>query len=81
MERWQPLLTADDRLGIFDLRLSKIFRMGTDGRYRTSINFDLNNALNANYELAVNNTSGPSWQNPLNIMDARLFKISAQFDF
>jgi hypothetical protein len=72
------------RANQLDLRFSKIFRMG-GGRYRASINFDLNNALNANYVLAVNNTYSTfgqnSWQNPLNIMDARLFKIGAQFDF
>jgi hypothetical protein len=68
------------RANQLDLRFSKIFRMG-NGRYRAMINVDLNNALNANYVLAANNSYGVSWQNPLNIMDARLFKIGGQFDF
>ena len=69
------------RANQLDLRFSKIFRMGQGGRYRTSLNFDLANALNSSDVLAFNNTYGPSWTNALNIMDARLFKISAQFDF
>ncbi len=56
-------------------------------RYRVSINFDLANALNANYYLGQNGTWGtagapaPSWLAPLNIIDARLFKFGGQFDF
>jgi hypothetical protein len=73
------------RANQLDLRFSKIFRMGMGRRYRSSVNFDLNNALNSSDVLAVNNTYSTfgqnPWQNPLNIMNARLFKISAQFDF
>ena len=67
-----------DRANQLDLRFSKIFRLS---KYRTSINFDLNNALNTSAVLAVNNAYGPTWQAPLNIMDARLMKFSAQFEF
>ena len=67
-----------ERANQLDLRLSKIFRFG--GK-RTSINFEVANALNANYVLGVNGNYGPSWLAPLNIMDARLVKISGQFDF
>ena len=47
-----------DRANQLDLRFSKIFRMGSGGRYRTSVNFDLANALNANYGLAFQNGYG-----------------------
>jgi len=67
-----------ERANQLDLRLSKILRFGTR---RTSLNLDLANLLNANYVLGVNGTYGPSWLAPLNIMDARLLKISGQFDF
>lgn len=69
------------RANQLDLRFSKIFRIGMGGRYRTSINFDLANALNASYGLAFQNGYGASWTNPLNIIDARLMKLSFQFDF
>jgi len=64
-----------------DLRFSKIFKFGA--RYCTSINFDLNNALNSSAVLAVNNSygSGATWQAPLNIIDARLMRFSFQLDF
>ena len=68
------------RANQLDLRFSKIFRI-PGGRYRASVNFDLANALNASYGLAFQNGYGSSWTNPLNIIDARLMKISAQFDF
>jgi hypothetical protein len=69
------------RANQLDLRFSKIFRVGPGGRYRTMINFDLSNALNSSDVLAFNNTYGNSWQAPLSIMDARLLKLSGQFDF
>ena len=44
------------------------------------MNFDLSNALNGNAVLPLNNNFA-TWQTPQSILDARLFKISAQFDF
>jgi hypothetical protein len=69
------------RANQLDLRFSKILRFGTGGRYRTSINFDMANALNSSDGLGFNSTYGASWQNVTSIMDARLLKLSAQFDF
>jgi hypothetical protein len=66
------------RANQLDLRFSKILRFGPT---RAALNLDLANALNANYTLGINGNYGPSWQAPLNIMDARLVKISGQFDF
>jgi hypothetical protein len=69
------------RANQLDLRFSKIFRLGAGGRYRATVNFDMANALNSNGVLAFNNTYGVQWGNAQNIMDARLLKLSGQFDF
>ncbi len=81
----EPGTDYSHRVNELDLRISKILRMGS--HYRVSINFDLANVLNANYALGRNGTWGSvgvassSWLTPLSIMDARLFKFGAQFDF
>jgi hypothetical protein len=69
------------RANQLDLRITKILRLGMGGRYRAAVNFDLANALNASYGLAFQNGYGTSWGNALNIIDARLMKLSFQFDF
>jgi hypothetical protein len=67
-----------------DLRVAKIIRFGST---RATLNFDLYNLLNANTILTYNNTFGvaPSgavtWLQPTQILQARFFKISAQFDW
>jgi hypothetical protein len=44
------------------------------------VNFDLYNAFNSSDVLSLN-AAFARWQVPLSILNARLFKISAQFDF
>jgi hypothetical protein len=66
-----------ERLTQLDLRLSKILRFS--GR-RTAVNLDIYNVFNGNAIRSVNNNYA-AWQRPTNILDARLFKLSAQFDF
>jgi hypothetical protein len=68
------------RASWLDLRFGKILRYG---RARTTVNFDLFNALNANPVLSQNNVFGGAtpWQAPQSILIARFFKISAQVDF
>ena len=61
-----------------DMRFSKIFRFGTK---RTSVNFDLANILNSNSTQLITQAYGPRWQYPVSIMDGRLFRMGAQFDF
>jgi Carboxypeptidase regulatory-like domain len=61
-----------------DLRLSKILKMG---RTRAVLSLDLANLLNANYTQLITTAYGSSWLAPTNIMDARLVKLAAQFDF
>ncbi len=68
-----------DRLNQVDFRVSKIFRFGAKGRVQG--NFDLYNMFNANPVLALNNTYGAAWQRPLQILQGRLLKFSAQLDF
>jgi hypothetical protein len=66
-----------DRMTQVDLRIGKLFRFGST---RAQLNFDLFNLFNANPVLAVNN-SYAVWLVPTSILEARLFKISGQFDF
>ena len=60
-----------------DVRLGKIFRFG--GR-RASVNLDIYNFLNSN-PVMQENAAYQVWRTPQRIMDARLFKLSGQFDF
>ena len=66
-----------ERLNQLDLRFAKIM---TFGATRMAINFDLYNALNGNAVLQQNNNYA-SWQVPLAILQPRLVRLSAQFDF
>jgi hypothetical protein len=69
-----------DRLTAVDLRLGKNLRFG---RTRTLVALDIFNLFNSNtpdvYQQSYTNPS--TYLNPLSITVARLFKISAQFDF
>jgi hypothetical protein len=66
-----------ERLTELDLRFSKLFRFGVT---RTTVNLDVYNALNGNVARSLNNNYA-TWLRPTAILDARLFKISAQVDF
>jgi hypothetical protein len=66
-----------ERLNQLDLRFSKILRLAGS---RSLINFDLYNALNGNPVRSVN-SAYTAWLTPTAILDARLFKISVQYDF
>jgi hypothetical protein len=66
-----------ERLNQLDLRFTKDHKFGP----RTiRANFDIYNALNGNYVRTVN-ANYASLLVPTGILDPRLFKISAQFDF
>jgi hypothetical protein len=67
-----------ERLNQLDMRLSKDFRLGGARLFRA--NLDIYNILNSNPVRAVN-AAYASWLVPTSILDPRLFKISAQFDF
>jgi hypothetical protein len=66
-----------DRANQLDVRFSKIFRFA---KRRANLNLDLYNLMNAN-PVMQENASFAVWRTPQRIMDARLFKISAQFEF
>ena len=67
-----------ERLNQLDFRISKDVRFGGARVFRA--NLDIYNALNGNYVRGVN-AAYAAWLTPTSILDARLFKISAQFDF
>jgi len=82
----EPGKLYGDRLSSVDLRFGKILRYGNS---RTMINFDVYNLVNSNttevfqrtYSPPTTGTPRSTYLDPLQIMSARFFKISAQFDF
>lgn len=74
-----PQSTWNEGLSQLDLRVGKLLRLGGT---RTSINLDIYNVFNSNTVLSQNNTfTGAAWPVPLSVLQARFFKIGAQFDF
>jgi len=73
----EPGTLFTEQTNLLDLRFSKLFRFGG---YRTSVNLDLANAFNSSGITSVNNNYA-AWQVPTGIHQARIVKISAQFDF
>jgi len=73
-----PNTVYGDRINQLDLRLGKLLRFGGT---RTNISVDIVNALNSNANLAYSSTFGAAWPAPTQVLTARLFRLSAQFDF
>ncbi len=73
---------GDHNLHQLDLRASKRFRVN---QYRFRVDFDLYNAFNSNWPYTVTSTfstaATATWLRPTNALQARFFKIGAQFDF
>jgi hypothetical protein len=67
-----------DRFTQVDLRFGKSFRVGTS---RIQASMDLYNLFNSSAVLAQNNTYGPLWRTPTQILQGRLLKLGAQLDF
>jgi hypothetical protein len=67
-----------DRLNGVDLRFGKNFRYG---RTRTLLALDVFNVTNSNTPDAYLQSYGPTYLDPVSVTRARLFKVSAQFDF
>jgi len=78
----EPGTVYGEHLNQLDLRASK--RFGFD-RYRFRVDADLYNVFNSNWPFSLNNTFATTttgqWMRPTNVLQGRLFKIGAQFDF
>ena len=75
----RPQTEFEDRRTQVDLRLTKIFRVGS--RARIQANLDAYNVLNASSVLSVVNTYGDRWARPTQILEGRLFQFSGQLTF
>ena len=73
-----PQTQFEGRLNQLDLRLTKTFKTG---RSRVQGMFDIYNVLNASTILSINTRYGNDWLKPLQILDARLFKLGVQVNF
>jgi hypothetical protein len=74
-----PQTVFEDRLNQFDLRFTKIVRVG---RSKLQGMFDIYNLFNASTILGVNSTYGTAaWLRPTAILGARLFKVGGQIDW
>jgi hypothetical protein len=73
----EPGTLYGERLNQVDFRVGKVFRFA---RTRTALNVDLFNAFNRDTILAQSNIFA-NWQDAQIIVQGRIAKISAQFDF
>jgi hypothetical protein len=74
----KPLSVFGPRINQFDLRGTKIVRMGTT---RLQLNVDAYNLFNSNTPVTLFGTYNARWGEPTQVLDGRLVKFSAQFDF
>jgi hypothetical protein len=74
----EPQTEFGDRIDQLDLRIGKLLRFG---QTRASLNVDIVNALNSNDNLLYSPTFSATWPTPTSVITARLFRLSAQFDF
>jgi hypothetical protein len=73
-----PLSVFGPRINQFDLRGTKIFRMGAT---RIQANVDAYNLFNVNTPVTLFGTYNARWGQPTQVLDGRLVKFSAQIDF
>jgi hypothetical protein len=73
---------GNDNLSQLDVRFSKRVRLN---RTTLRVDFDAYNLLNSDWPFAVTTTfstaANSAWLRPTNVLQARFFKIGAQFDF
>jgi hypothetical protein len=75
----RPYQEFEARIRRLDLRLTKNIKIGNKARLQG--NLDAYNALNSSAVQAINNTFGAAWRRPTQILDPRLFQVSAQLSF
>jgi hypothetical protein len=75
-----PQQHYSERTNQLDVRFGKILRFGDT---RTQVTLDLYNAMNNSDVQTFNPNYSPtgSWRVPLSILQGRLMKVTAQFDF
>jgi hypothetical protein len=74
----KPYSLYGPRINQFDLRGTKIFRIGSS---RIQANVDAYNLFNVNTPVTLFGTYNARWGQPTQVLDGRLIKFSAQFDF
>ena len=74
-----PGTEYDERLNQVDVRFAKALKFGSRGRVQAT--FSVFNLLNANSALTWNTTYGANWLIPSSLLQGRLVKFGAQFDF
>jgi hypothetical protein len=78
VELLAPFTQFEGRINQLDMRVARNFQVG---KARVQAMLDVFNVLNVSSVLQLNTTYGPSWLTPTSILDARLVKIGAQFNF
>lgn len=73
----QPGTMYGERANALNLRFGKSLSFG---KTRAVVDLDVYNVTNANPVLSINNNYG-AWLRPLSILDARLFRLGARFEF
>jgi hypothetical protein len=74
----KPYSLYGPRINQFDLRATKIFRLGST---RIQANVDAYNVFNVNTPVTLFGTYNARWGQPTQVLDGRLVKFSAQVDF
>jgi len=74
----EPSTLFADYLNQFDLRLMRIFRVG---RLRAQALLDIYNVFNASTATTLNQTFGPLWLRPQQIVQGRYLRFGTQIDF
>jgi len=75
----KPYSLYGPRINQLDFRLSKVIRFTEN--LHLQLNMDVYNIFNANTPVTIFGTYGPNWGHPTQVLDGRLAKFSAQFDF